>query len=183
MATRFRTQDTKANWARKLNTLFGSTLLTPPLRDVPQTLYQWQRELNAAVTAARAAGFAALLTTLLFRLQDTRQMWARKLNEVATIIEAGPTISLAISTIAGNDIVVDAEAASVAISGTSVGLADGTTVTIRIDGTLQGTTTVSANAWTLAAQDLTALANGAHTVTATAPNAADASRAITRADT
>ncbi len=183
MATRFRTQDTKANWARKLNTLFGSTLLNPPLRDVPQTLHQWQRELNAAVAAARAAGFAALLTTLLFRLQDTRQLWARKLNQVATVIESGPTISLAISTIAGNDIVTDAEAASVAISGTSVGLANGTTVTIRIDGTLQGTTTVSSNAWTLAAQNLTALANGAHTVTATAPNAAGASRAITRADT
>ena len=32
-------------------------------------------------------------------------------------------------------------------------------------------------------KNLTALANGAHTVTATAPNAASASRAITRADT
>lgn len=183
MAVRFRTQDTKASWARKLNTLFTTALLNPALRDTPQTLQQWQIQLNAALAAARAAGFAAIPTTLRFRLQDTRQMWARKLNQAAVVIEAGATVTLTISAIAGNDIVTDAEAASVAISGTSVGLADGTTVTIRIDGTLQGTTTVTSNAWTLAAQNLTALANGAHTVTASAPNAATGSRAITHADT
>lgn len=82
MATLFRTQDTKANWARKINLLTPKPV--PKLREVPQTREQWQKELNAWVRACRAIGVVVPL--MLFRLQDTRQMWARKLNRVAKAI-------------------------------------------------------------------------------------------------
>jgi hypothetical protein len=180
MATRFRTQDTKASWARKLNTLFGAGL-TPMLRETPQTQYQWCRQLNAAVTWAQANGFAVDVATL-FRLSDPRTLWARKLNGLATAIEAGAARTVAISAIATDNVVSDAEAASVVISGTSVGLANGTVVSVAIDGVALATATVTDNAWATAAQNLTALANGSHVVTAKSPTSATGSRTITRAD-
>lgn len=180
MATRFRTQDTKACWARKLN-----ILLAPPmvkLREVPQTMQQWQEALNGAVAYALANGFA-FTRTLKFRIADQRTLWARQLNVLAAGIEAGAARTVAISAIATDNIVTDAEAATVVISGTSVGLANGTVVTVYIDGVSQTTATVSANAWATAAQNLTALANGSHTVTAKSPTSSTGSRTITRADT
>ena len=59
---------------------------------------------------------------------------------------------------------------SVVLGGTTTGLADGKTITVAItDGTttLYDTATVSANGWTLASLDLSALAAGPITVTAT----------------
>lgn len=91
---RFRTQDTKASWARKLNALL-TTSLQPKLRETPQTMEQWQRELNAAVKSLRTAGYAIPL--MIFRLQDPRQLWARKLNQIAAVLQAGtiPTNTVA----------------------------------------------------------------------------------------
>lgn len=87
---RFRTQDTRQKWALKINSMVPAPV--PKLREVPQTLYQWQRELNALYRAVVAAGYvvpATLGLPLLFRTADTRQMWARKLNLIARSLEAG----------------------------------------------------------------------------------------------
>jgi hypothetical protein len=96
---RFRTQDTRQKWATKINALVVSPV--PKLREVPQTLTQWAVELNALSKAASAAGYVIPSLASVFRLSDTRQMWARKLNLIAVAMEAGtipvntvlPTIS------------------------------------------------------------------------------------------
>lgn len=180
MAVQFRTQDTKAGWARKINALFSPT---PIFREVPQTLSQWQRQLNALVAQAVVDGFA-FSSRPLFRLSDTRQMWARKLNVLAVGVEAGAS-TLAISAIMGDDAVTLAEAAAVTISGTSVKLANGAVVTLTATSsggtvTQLGTTTVATNAWTKTAIVMTGLANGTYTITATSPGAKTATRTITR---
>lgn len=90
MPIRFRTQDTKASWARKINELLAEEgTLSEHFREVPQTLFQWQTMLNELVVAAIAADYPAEPT--LFRLGETRQLWTRKLNKLAEAIEAGPT--------------------------------------------------------------------------------------------
>lgn len=181
MATRFRTQDTKANWARKLNSLLAPLNLTPDFREVPQTLQQWQRDLRRAQANANANGYA-VSTLGNFDTKDPRDLWARSLNALAAGIEAGVARSVSISVVATDDVVSDAEAAAVTISGTSVGLADGTVISVSLDGVALTTATVTANAWSTAAQDLTAVANGAHTLTAKSSTSSTGSRPITRAD-
>lgn len=84
---RFRTQDTKASWARKLNALTVPPL--PKLREVPQTALQWMVELNALAQAAIAAGYLVPSLAAKFRYSDTRQLWARKLNLIAVALEGG----------------------------------------------------------------------------------------------
>lgn len=180
MATQFRTQDTKANWARKINALFSPT---PIFREVPQTLTQWQTKLNALVVAAIGNGFN-FASRPTFRLSDTRQMWARKLNVLAVGVEAGAH-TLAISQIMGDDAITLAEAAAVTISGTSALVANGAVVTLTATSsggtvTQLGTTTVATNAWTKTAIVMTALANGTYTITATSPGAKTATRTVTR---
>lgn len=91
--TRFRTQDTKAGWARKLN-----ALLTPVLpafgdqpsrfEEVPATREQWQIQLNKAVRDLIVAGYV-FGGNVKFKLSDSRQLWARKLNIVSGGVEAG----------------------------------------------------------------------------------------------
>lgn len=83
----FRTQDTKANWARKLNALLTQTP-HKAFREVPQTSEQWQIQLNAAVRALITAGYV-FPTPILFRLADTRQKTAWKLNRMSEAVEAG----------------------------------------------------------------------------------------------
>ena len=181
MATRFRTQDTKASWAKKL-----SFLLTPPsrmFREVPQTRTQWQIQLNAAVAYALSQGYS-FTSRPLFRLSDTRQMWARKLNVLAAGLE-GVAMTLTISQIMGDDAVTAAEAAAVTISGTSANVANTTVVTLTATSstgvvTQLGTTTVTSNAWTKTAIVMTGLAIGTYVITATAPGAKTATRTITR---
>ncbi|MNM67374.1 hypothetical protein D3C81_789050 [compost metagenome] len=93
---RFRTQDTKASWARKLNHLFEPEL-TPALREVPQTMLQWKRELNALVEWARGETYP--VGNLHFRLSDTRQMWCRKLNFLARVVEQGSGETAPVNTV------------------------------------------------------------------------------------
>ena len=90
MPIRFRTQDTKASWARKINELLAEEgTLSEHFREVPQTLFQWSTMLNELVQAAITATYPVEPT--LFRLGETRQLWTRKLNKLAAAIEAGPT--------------------------------------------------------------------------------------------
>lgn len=100
MAVRFRTQDTKANWAKKINTQFAPRVI-PELREVPQTYQQWQHTLNKLVKALLAAGYV-VPKLFLFRLQDTRQLWARKLNHLVASMAAGTKpVNTAVPTISG----------------------------------------------------------------------------------
>ena len=57
-------------------------------RAVPQTLEQWSKELNESVDELRALNYT--MNDMVFRLGDTRQLWARKLNKVSAAVEAGP---------------------------------------------------------------------------------------------
>lgn len=86
-AVRFRTQDSRASWAKKLNTMLDPLNILL-FREVPQTYEQWQHKLNAAVKAAVAAHYPS--GTLHFRLGEPRNVWARKLNRLSAAIEAGP---------------------------------------------------------------------------------------------
>lgn len=100
MAVRFRTQDTKANWADKINTQF-SPRIVPELREVPQTLEQWQHTLNKLVKGLISAGYV-VPKLFVFRLQDTRQIWTRKLNKLVAAMAAGTKpVNTAIPTIGG----------------------------------------------------------------------------------
>jgi hypothetical protein len=73
---RFRTQDTKLTWARKINQQFSTV---PKLRETPQTLEQWQHELNKVARTLKAQGYVTAYP-IVFRLSETRAMWCRKLN-------------------------------------------------------------------------------------------------------
>lgn len=91
MKIRFRTQDTRRSWARKLNALFKPLNLAAaklPFREVPDTWYQWERELES-VRRALAATYD-LKGVGHFDVAFTRQMWARNLNRLSAAIEAGP---------------------------------------------------------------------------------------------
>jgi hypothetical protein len=83
---RFRTQDTKSAWARKINANFSG--ISPEMREVPQTQQQWQVELNQLVKRLLAAGYV-IPKLFVFRVQDTRQIWARKLNRLLASLAAG----------------------------------------------------------------------------------------------
>lgn len=92
MPVRFRTQDTRASWARKLNeltALIPSITMTLRFEATPDTMLQWERVLDALRVTVIEAGYP-LDDTGPFRIADTRQMWARKLNLLAVAIEAGP---------------------------------------------------------------------------------------------
>lgn len=100
MAVRFRTQDTKANWADKINTQFGNRII-PELREVPQTMQQWQRTLNKLVKGLITSGYI-VPKLFVFRLQDTRQIWCRKLNRLVSSMAAGTKpVNTAVPTITG----------------------------------------------------------------------------------
>lgn len=97
---RFRTQDTRQKWATKINALAVPPL--PKLREVPQTLTQWAKELNALSRAASAAGYVVPALAQVFRLSDTRQLWARKLNLIAVALEGGQSpVNTVLPTISG----------------------------------------------------------------------------------
>jgi hypothetical protein len=85
---RFRTQDTRASTARKLNVLL-EPLGAEHFRHVPQTYEQWQHELNAAVQYLLAQGYPIASNARVFRLGEPRQVWARKLNKLADAIATG----------------------------------------------------------------------------------------------
>lgn len=87
---RFRTQDTKANWARKLNALFASSDLPKLAVDFSgysQTSTQWVVTLNKLSKEIIAAGY--VLPPQVYRITDTRQTQCRKLNVLSAAIEAG----------------------------------------------------------------------------------------------
>lgn len=85
--TRFRTQDTRAKTAQKLNDiLFPLGYLF--FREVPQTYDQWSLRLNDAVRTLRADGYDGV-PKLIFRMGEPRAVWARKLNTLVAGIAAG----------------------------------------------------------------------------------------------
>jgi len=89
---RFRTQDTRKCWAKKLNQLFKPLNLPAakyPFREVPGTWLQWERELDRIKRAL--APTYALTHVGRFDVGDTRQMWTRNLNRLSAAISAGPT--------------------------------------------------------------------------------------------
>jgi len=100
MTTLFRTQDTKASWARKINAAFAPPL-APRLREVPQTLEQWQHELNALVDSLVASGYV-LPTGFVFRVGDPRWQWTKNLNAMLNAQAAGTKpVNTALPTISG----------------------------------------------------------------------------------
>lgn len=88
---RFRTQDTRASTARKLNSLLvgesdAGTFFR--FRETPQTFDQWLVQLEDV----RRALYAAFYTTEpigQFRMQDDRRMLCYRLNRLAEAVDAG----------------------------------------------------------------------------------------------
>lgn len=174
-AIRFRTQDTRASWARKLN-----ALLTPVLsaygdqpnrfEETPATLDQWKRELEKAVRDLAVLGYV-FGGKIQFRLSDTRQMWARKLNLMASAVDAGvefnATLTALPTSIVGDGVTTSTLTLSVLREDGSP--VQGAVVTWSTNlGTLAaGTTTTNASG--LTSKVLTSAAStGTATVTATA---------------
>lgn len=85
---RFRTQDTRASTRRKLNELFELTGDERFFAPTP-TLIEWATKLNGIGKAMVADNYAMDYVPV-FRVDDTRQMWTRKLNILAAALEAGP---------------------------------------------------------------------------------------------
>lgn len=89
---RFRTQDTRASTARKLNALLVTeTDAGPffPFRETPQTYDQWNLELESVRRALAEADYS-VDDVGQFRTSDTRQLRCRKLNRLVDAIAAGP---------------------------------------------------------------------------------------------
>lgn len=93
---RFRTQDTKAGRARKLQQLLADPLPEANhFREVPQTPLQWQLALAAAVRDLVTEGYEfddqPLLDggPLVFRVSDSGPARTRKLNVLSAVITAG----------------------------------------------------------------------------------------------
>lgn len=169
MAILFRTQDTKSNWARKLNTLllsFDPTMF----REVPQTLQQWSFHLNNTVDVLVAAGYNLGSPPLLFQLGQTRQMWARKLNVLGGILAATPRVTALVAaptSIAGNNTATSTLTATVR-DGNGALVGAGVTVNwTTTAGTLTGTTSVT-NGSGVATQTIKSAAAGSATVKAAA---------------
>ena len=88
---RFRTQDTRASTARKLDSLLvgesdAGTFFR--FRETPQTFDQWLAQLEDV----RRALYAAFYTTEpigQFRMQDDRRMLCYRLNRLAEAVDAG----------------------------------------------------------------------------------------------
>lgn len=87
---RFRTQDTRASTRRKLNELFGFAEGDLERFHAPTpTLIEWATKLNLIGKMLVDEDYP-LSAAPEFRVSDTRQMWARKLNILAAAFEAGP---------------------------------------------------------------------------------------------
>lgn len=110
--TRFRTQDTRASTARKLNELFAGNEVAEDFfrfRETPQTYDQWDRELEGLRKALLAALYQVEPIEK-FRFSDTRQLRCRKLNLLAIAVETGPValaapVNVSAPTIVGEPIV------------------------------------------------------------------------------
>ncbi|MCM8635622.1 Ig-like domain-containing protein, partial [Accumulibacter sp.] len=111
---------------------------------------------------------------------------------VSTVDTTAPTISIAV--VAGDDVIDDTEDDSVTLSGSTTGVENGQTVTVTLvdsGGTVvySGSATVSNDAWSIPAVDLSALPDGAsYTVTASVSDAAGnaatpATRPVSTVDT
>ena len=90
-------------------------------------------------------------------------------SESVTLDNVAPTIAIT-TPIAGNDVVNASEDNTVVVSGTTSGVEDGQTVTVTLsDGSAPDvvvTATVTGNAWTASAADISGLDNGPISVTA-----------------
>jgi VCBS repeat-containing protein len=85
-------------------------------------------------------------------------------TQLLVVDSTAPTI--AINTVEGDGVINAAEDDDVTISGTTTGVEDGQMVSVTINGGAAIMTTVTGNAWTLADQDLTGLADGVVSITA-----------------
>lgn len=145
---RFRTQDTRAAVARKLNQLLTPLIpavATEPRRfeETPATLEQWARELERAVRDLTTAG-VVFPGKLQFRLSDTRQMWARKLNIMSAAAQAGPTFTI---TLVANPTTMAANGTNTSTITATVKRADGTNVSgATVTWSKTGTGTLAAGA-------------------------------------
>jgi len=84
-------------------------------------------------------------------------------------VSAGPSVAIT-EPISGDGVINDAEDNSVTISGTSISLADATTISLSVsDGnnSVTGSGTVGTNAWSVTGLNLSGLNDGTLTVTAT----------------
>lgn len=176
---RFRTQDTRNAWARKLN-----ALLTPILpaygdqpahfEETPATLDQWKIQLEKAVKDLITAGYV-FGGKVQFRFSDTREMWARKLNKVSAGIVAGINYSLSTLTRTPTSIVGDGVTTSTLTF--TVKRADGTPVVGAVVtwsttlGTLPAGTTTTNSSGVTTKVLTSAASTGTATVTASTPGA------------
>lgn len=174
---RFRTQDTRAATARKLNKLLAPVLPAlskQPRRfeETPATLEQWAGDLEQAVRDLTLAGIV-FGGKLQFRLGDTRQMWARKLNLMSGAVQAGAVFTITLV----------AAPTTMAANGTNTSTL---TVTVkRADGSNVNGAVVTwsrTGTGTLAAGTTTTNASGVSTKVLTAPAAAG-SAVVTAATT
>lgn len=106
--TRFRTQDTRASTARKLNAVFAGNAVAAnffAFRETPQTYDQWDLQLEG-LRKALAAALYDVAAVDQFRTQDTRQLRCYKLNRLAEVVaqEVAPT-NLNLPTISGDPVV------------------------------------------------------------------------------
>lgn len=89
---RFRTQDTRASTARKLNSLLVGESDAGAFfrfRETPQTFDQWLVQLED-VRRALYAAFYPTEPIGQFRMQDDRRMLCYRLNRLAETVDAGP---------------------------------------------------------------------------------------------
>lgn len=113
--TRFRTQDTRASTARKLNAVFAGNAVAAnffAFRETPQTYDQWGLQLEGLRKALAAAQYDVSAVPQ-FRTQDTRQLRCYKLNRLAEVVaqEVAPT-NLSLSAITGEAVVGEVLSAS-----------------------------------------------------------------------
>lgn len=113
--TRFRTQDTRASTARKLNAVFAGNAVAAnffAFRETPQTYDQWDLQLEG-LRKALAAALYDVSAVPQFRTQDTRQLRCYKLNRLAEVVtqEVAPT-NLSLPVISGDAYIGQTLAAS-----------------------------------------------------------------------
>lgn len=154
---RFRTADSKAAWARKLNSVMSVLSPVPrQLNEVPQTLLEWQRVLNAASVALTAGGYTVARQK--FRLGVPKQNWVRKLNLMAA----------AVYNTLGVVAILSASPTSITANGSSTSTITATVK--RLDGTLVGsgvTVSWTKTVGTLSAATSTTNGSGVATITLT----------------
>ena len=129
---------------------------------------------NAWTLTGAEADISALdngTITITADVSDLAGNAATQATKSITLDNTAPTIAID-ATLEGDNIVNAAEDADVVVSGTTVGVEDGRTVTVVFtdasNATVTATTTVTSNAWTLtgAEADISALDNGTITITA-----------------